>query len=138
MNIKFEGSRSTKSHEEDAAFDLRSAVDIEIPVGSWVAVPTGTKMAIPAGWVGKVCPRSGLAAKNGLTVLNAPGIIDSGYEGEVKVVLVNHGVEPFSISRGDRIAQLLVEPVFTITFSEGSVRRGSARGEGGFGSTGVA
>ena len=94
-------------------------------------------MAIPAGYAGLVLPRSGLALRAGVTVLNAPGLIDSGYRGEIGVLLVNHGAEPVTIGRGERIAQLVIQPVARASLVEVRVLGGSRRGTGGFGSTGV-
>jgi dUTP pyrophosphatase len=99
-------------------------------------VPTGIALAIPAGYEGQVRPRSGLAIKHGVTCLNAPGTIDSDYRGEVKVVLVNHGREPFVIRHGERIAQLVIAPVTPVDFAEAQKLDPTERGGGGFGSTG--
>lgn len=119
-----------------AGFDLRAAEATILPPGEWRVVPTGLAMAIPAGWEGQVRPRSGLAAKHGVTVLNAPGTIDADYRGEVKVPLVNHGREPFVIARGERIAQLLFAPVPEAALEVVATLPESTRGSGGFGSTG--
>lgn len=100
-------------------------------------IPTGLSFAIPAGYEVQVRPRSGLAAKNGITCLNAPGTIDSDYRGEVKVILINLGQEPFTVRNGDRIAQLVVAPVTTGDFRAVTELDVTARGNGGFGSTGV-
>ncbi|MAG14169.1 MAG: dUTP diphosphatase [Spirochaetales bacterium] len=105
--------------------------------GEQVAVPTGLFVEIPAGYEGQVRPRSGLAAKYGITVLNSPGTIDSDYRGEVKVLLINLGKEPHQICDGDRIAQLVIAPVTRATFALKSILSDSRRGEGGFGSTGI-
>jgi dUTP pyrophosphatase len=99
-------------------------------------VPCGFAIALPEGFEAQVRPRSGLAAKHGVTVLNSPGTIDADYRGEVKVILVNLGDETFEIRRGDRIAQLVVAPVSAVEFREVEVLEGTARGSGGFGSTG--
>ena len=123
---------------EAAGFDIAAAEDLTIAPGSVAAVSTGFALAIPAGFEGQVRPRSGLALKHGVTVLNAPGTIDADYRGEVKVILVNHGGEPFRIARGDRIAQLVVAPVTRARFESVTVLPQSERGPGGFGSTGVA
>ena len=119
-----------------AGFDLRAAEATILPPGEWRVVPTGLAMAIPAGWEGQVRPRSGLAAKHGVTVLNAPGTIDADYRGEVKVPLVNHGREPFVIARGERIAQLLFAPVPEAALEVVATLPESGRGSAGFGSTG--
>jgi dUTP pyrophosphatase len=107
-----------------------------IAPGARALVPCGFAMALPLGYEAQVRPRSGLAAKHGVTVLNAPGTIDADYRGEVKVILVNHGQEPFEIRRGDRIAQMVVAPVSAVTFSERETLDETTRGAGGFGSTG--
>lgn len=137
MQVIAEGNIPKKQHQADAGFDLEANADIRIPVGSWTLVPTGTRLQIPEGYVGKVCSRSGLALKHGVAVLNAPGIVDAGYQGDVGVVLINHGVEPFEVKRGDRIAQLLIEKLPEVTIVGGEIQSPSDRGEGGFGSTGT-
>lgn len=122
-----------------AGSDLRAAVDepVTIAPGARCLVPTGLVLEIPAGWEGQVRPRSGLAVRFGVTLVNAPGTIDSDYRGEVKVAVVNLGAEPFEIRRGDRIAQLVVAPVETVRFVEVETVESSERGAGGFGSTGL-
>lgn len=105
--------------------------------GERALVPTGLAIALPAGFEAQVRPRSGLAAKNGVTVLNSPGTIDCDYRGEVKVILINHGREPFTIERGTRIAQMVVAPVTQAMFREVESLDETARGAGGFGSTGT-
>jgi dUTP pyrophosphatase len=100
-------------------------------------VPTGLALAIPAGFEAQVRPRSGLAAKNGVTVLNSPGTIDADYRGEILVILINHGSEPFTVNHGDRIAQLVFAETRAMSFGESSSLPESGRGTGGFGSTGV-
>lgn len=137
MQVIAEGNIPKKQHQADAGFDLEANADIRIPVGSWTLVPTGTRLQIPEGYVGKVCSRSGLALKHGVAVLNAPGIVDSGYQGDVGVVLINHGVEPFEVKKGERIAQLLIEKLPETTIIGGEIQSPSDRGEGGFGSTGT-
>jgi dUTP pyrophosphatase len=118
--------------------DLLAAVSAEMTLepGAVALVPTGIAFALPASLEAQVRPRSGLAAKFGVTVLNAPGTIDSDYRGEVKVILINHGKSPFKIERGMRIAQLVIAPVKQIRWEEVSSLEESARGAGGFGSTG--
>lgn len=108
-----------------------------IKSGCFAVVPTGLCFEIPEGYEIQVRPRSGLAAKKGVTVLNAPGTIDSDYRGEVKVILINHGKEDFTVSNGDRIAQLIIAPVITARFSASETLSSTQRGTGGFGSTGV-
>jgi dUTP pyrophosphatase len=117
-----------------AGADLRASEALEIPPGGRAAVPTALRLQIPPGHVGLVWPRSGLAVRHGIDTL--AGVIDSDYRGEVKVVLVNHGSEPFRIAAGDRIAQLLVQRIERARFAATSSLDGSARGGGGFGSTG--
>jgi dUTP pyrophosphatase len=107
-----------------------------IPPGGRALVPTGLHLDIPPGFEVQVRPRSGLAARSGVTVLNSPGTIDSDYRGEVKVILVNHGSEAFRVARGDRIAQLVVSPVARASFVRADRVEDTARGSGGFGSTG--
>jgi len=122
-----------------AGLDLRAAVSEEVTLqpGERAAIPTGLQLEIPAGFEGQVRPRSGLAIRNGVTVVNSPGTIDSDYRGEVAVLLINLGSELFSISRGDRIAQLVVAPVVAVELEESETLDATVRGEGGFGSTGV-
>ena len=124
-----------------AGADLLAALgadeEIELAPGARWLVPCGFAMALPPGYEAQVRPRSGLAAKHGVTVLNTPGTIDADYRGEVKVILVNHGDETFVIRRGDRIAQLVVAPVTRFAFTEVSSLDATGRGAGGFGSTGV-
>jgi dUTP pyrophosphatase len=122
-----------------AGADLCAAVDAEVVFGPGdrAAVPTGLVLEIPNGYEGQVRPRSGLAIKAGLTIVNAPGTIDSDYRGELKVLMINLGSDPVSINRGDRIAQLLIAPVTRATFVESEALSVSERGDGGFGSTGV-
>ncbi|MES2638213.1 MAG: dUTP diphosphatase [Myxococcota bacterium] len=119
-----------------AGFDLRAAEDLTIPAGAWVVVPTGIALAIPDGWEGQVRPRSGLAAKHGVTVLNAPGTIDADYRGEIKVPLINHGPAPFVVTRGERIAQILFAPVPLVELRVVAELPDGHRGDRGFGSTG--
>ena len=119
-----------------AGMDLRAAEDMTLSPGARALVPTGLSIALPEGYEAQVRPRSGLAVKHGVTVLNAPGTIDSDYRGEVKVPLINHGQQDFVIGRGDRIAQLVIAPVTRIAWSEVEVLDDTARGAGGFGSSG--
>ncbi|MBM4781224.1 MAG: dUTP diphosphatase [Archangiaceae bacterium] len=123
-----------------AGLDLRADLDAPLSLEPLerTLVPTGLSLAIPPGFEGQVRPRSGLAAKQGLTVLNAPGTIDADYRGEVKVLLVNLSSEPVTVQRGDRIAQLVVAAVTRATLVEVSELSETARGSAGFGSTGVA
>jgi dUTP pyrophosphatase len=123
-----------------AGLDLLAAIDAEKPVliepGRFMAIPTGLIIALPPGYEGQVRPRSGLAARHGVTVLNAPGTIDADYRGEVAVILINHGRESFSVTRGMRIAQLVIAPVARAQLLERDKLTHTIRGSGGFGSTG--
>ncbi len=121
-----------------AGLDLLAAVDdgLTLQPGSRALVPTGLAMALPAGFEAQVRPRSGLAAKHGVTVLNTPGTIDADYRGEVKVILINLGDTAFKISRGDRIAQMVIAPVLQAEIEEVEILSETSRGAGGFGSTG--
>jgi len=119
-----------------AGMDVVSAEDVTIAPGGRHAVATGLSVAIPHGYEIQVRPRSGLALKHGITVPNTPGTIDSDYRGEVKVILINHGTEPFAILRGDRVAQLVLAPVTRAGWIEVAELDETVRGEGGFGSTG--
>lgn len=121
----------------DAGADLKSSIDITIAAGKRTSIPTGVKIAIPEGYVGLVHPRSGLASKYGITVLNAPGTIDSGYRGEINVILLNTNEYEFEVKRGDRIAQLVIQAVDTAVFELVDVLDETVRGEGGLGSTGL-
>jgi dUTP pyrophosphatase len=122
----------------DAGADLRSSVAVTIQAGKRLTVPTGVSLAMQDGLVGLVHPRSGLAAKHGITVLNAPGTVDAGYRGEIAVTLLNTSESDFEISIGDRIAQILFQPVLRAEFVRVEVLPGSFRGQAGFGSTGIA
>jgi dUTP pyrophosphatase len=125
------------AHPGDAGADLHSAVDLTLQPGERALVATGIAMALPEGYVALVHPRSGLAARHGISIVNAPGTIDSGYRGEVKVCLVNTDPrEPFTVRRGDRIAQLVIQRFETASFVEADDLPDSARGAGGYGSTG--
>lgn len=136
-----EGSKDLlPSYQTEGAsgMDLRADIEREVvipPLGR-VLVPTGISVAIPPGVEGQVRPRSGLAIRNGITCLNSPGTIDSDYRGEISVVLVNLGAEPFSVRRGDRVAQLVFTPVGRATWREVEILDPTPRGEGGFGHTG--
>ncbi|MGB6993118.1 MAG: dUTP diphosphatase, partial [Thermoanaerobaculia bacterium] len=122
-----------------AGLDLRAAVTEELTLGPGerLLVPTGLILELPPGWEGQVRPRSGLAVRHGIGLLNSPGTIDSDYRGEVRVLLVNLGSEPFVVRRGDRIAQLVVAPVAAVEVREAGSLSPTDRGDGGFGSTGV-
>ena len=125
-----------KAHADDAAFDLRSRENMVLPVGKSTLVPTGVFMELPVGYEAQVRPRSGLALKHNLTLTNSPGTIDAGYRGEVGVIMFNHGPEEFSISRGDRIAQMVLCKLPDVELCPAEELSASDRGEGGFGSTG--
>jgi len=123
---------------ESAGMDLRAAITepLILQPGERTLIPTGLKIALPPGTEAQIRPRSGLAFRHGITMLNAPGTIDSDYRGEVKVLAVNHGSEPFTVERGDRIAQMVIAPVFRAVINTVESLEDTERGEGGFGSTG--
>jgi dUTP pyrophosphatase len=125
------------AHPGDAGADLRAAADVVLPPGGRATVGTGLAVAVPDGYAAFVHPRSGLASRHGITVVNAPGTVDAGYRGEIRVVLLNTDpTEPFTVRRGDRIAQLVVQPVTRVRFLDVAELPPTPRGEGGFGSTG--
>jgi dUTP pyrophosphatase len=125
------------AHPGDAGADLVSAVDVELGPGQRAVVPTGVAIALPAGYAAFVHPRSGLAARHGVTIVNAPGTVDAGYRGEIKVTMLNtDAAQPVRFARGDRIAQLVIQRVERAVFHEVKTLPGSARADGGFGSTG--
>jgi dUTP pyrophosphatase len=125
------------AHPGDAGADLRAAVDVDLGPGERAMVPTGVAIALPEGYAAFVHPRSGLAHRMGVSIVNTPGTIDSGYRGEIKVLLVNHDLSrPAVFRRGDRVAQLVIQRVERAAFREVDVLPGSARGDGGHGSTG--
>ncbi len=127
----------TTAHIGDAAVDLQTRSDITLEPGDRVPVPTGLAVAIPAGYAGLVLARSGHARRNGIGVVNGPGLIDSGYRGEISVLLINHGSETVGFRVGDRIAQLAIVEVPKVSWVEVEELDETARGHGGFGSTGV-
>jgi len=122
-----------------AGMDLRAALSepVTLAPGERTLVPTGFRMALPEGYEAQIRPRSGLAWRHGITMLNAPGTIDADYRGEVKVLVINHGAEPFVIRHGDRIAQMVIAPFSRLEIGEASTLDATERGDGGFGSTGV-
>lgn len=125
------------AHPGDAGADLHTAVDLTLAPGERALVPTGVAFALPEGYVGLVHPRSGLAARHGLSIVNAPGTVDAGYRGQVKVLLINLDPrEPIELRRGDRVAQLVLQRVERAAFVEVEALDASNRGEGGYGSTG--
>jgi len=126
-----------RGHPGDAGSDLYAAADVELAPGQRAVVGTGIAIALPAGYAAFVHPRSGLAAEHGLTIVNAPGTVDAGYRGEIKVIVLNtDGEQPVRLRRGDRIAQLVIQRVETPSFLEVETLPGSQRGSGGHGSTG--
>ena len=142
MTVRFkkvhpDASLPSYAHPGDAGMDVRSVEDVELAPGARALVHTGLVMILPQGWEAQVRPRSGLALKHGVTVLNTPGTIDAGYRGEVGVILANLGDVAFPVRKGDRIAQIVVAPVTTADIEEAEVVDETDRGAGGFGSTGV-
>lgn len=125
------------AHSGDAGMDLRAAEPGVIFAGDRAIVPTGVRLSMRPGIVGLIHPRSGLAAKHGITVLNAPGTIDPGYEGEIKVILLNTSDQDFIYDKYDRIAQIVFQEVATVRFNDAPIAYGSVRSSNGFGSTGV-
>lgn len=125
------------AYPTDACADVQANLEILLEPGEFKMIPTGLKFEIPIGWEIQVRPRSGLAVKYGITVLNSPGTIDASYRGECRVILINMGKKPFQINVGDRIAQLAVKKVYDIEFTEVDIIDETKRGEGGFGSTGI-
>lgn len=145
IKVKISVSRDEKAKKFDlphyetegsAGVDLRSTEEVLLLPGERALVPTGLRIAIPVGFEAQVRPRSGLALKYGVTVMNSPGTIDSDYRGEVKVILANSGDNPFTVNAGDRIAQMIFAPVVQVAWEEKENLDETARGEGGFGSTG--
>ncbi len=133
-----EVSLPTYAHPGDAGADLVSTIDVELAPGERVLVPTGIAIALPDGLAAFVHPRSGLALRTGLSIVNTPGTIDAGYRGEIHVLLINHDLtDAITIARGDRIAQLVIQRVETVDFVEADTLPDSQRGAGGYGSTGV-
>ena len=125
------------AHEGDAGLDVFSSEAVEIAPGESASVPTGIVVELPPGTEAQIRPRSGLAARHRVTVLNAPGTIDAGYRGELRVLLINHGRETFRIDKGMRVAQMIVAPVLRADVREVEEVSETARGAGGFGSTGL-
>ena len=135
--IAEEGMMPVYAKHGDAGADLRANEEVSIRTGNTVLVKTGVRLGLPAGYVGLVCSRSGLALKSGVFVLNAPGVVDSGYRGEVGVILHNAGPSTFVVKKGDRIAQLMVQKFESPEWDEVTELDETSRGEGGFGSTGI-
>ena len=142
MTLKFkrihpDAALPAYAHPSDAGMDLRSVADVTIPRFGRALVPTGLVALLPPGYEIQVRPRSGLALKKGVTVLNSPGTIDSGYRGEIGVILANFGEEAFEVKKGDKIAQLVIASVTQAAVEETDALDETDRGAGGFGSTGV-
>jgi len=137
------GDLQMPAYETDlaAGVDLRAAIDADKPLilqpGGRALIATGFAMALPPGYEAQIRPRSGLAYKHGISVVNSPGTVDADYRGEVKILLINHGTEAFTVNRGERIAQMVVAPVTQATFEIVETLSETARGAGGYGSTGV-
>ena len=126
----------SKAHDDDAAYDLRAREDVVLRPGERSLIPTGLFLELPPGYEAQVRPRSGLAVKHGLTVLNSPGTVDAGYRGEVCVILLNCGAEAYEVSRGDRVAQMVIQRLPDVRLVSVEELAASTRGTGGFGSTG--
>jgi dUTP pyrophosphatase len=137
IEVLYSGTLPVYAHPGDAGADLVSTDDVVLEPGERATVRTGLKIALPNGYVGFVVPRSGLAMKHGITIVNSPGTVDAGYRGEIRVTLLNTDArDSYAIAAGDRIGQLIVMPVPSVRFVEVERLPGSDRGEGGFGSTG--
>ena len=139
VSVEHEALIPEYSNPDDAGADLRSKIDATIEPGERMLIPTGVRLSLNKGLVGLIHPRSGLALKHGITVLNAPGTVDAGYRGEISVLLYNSSKEPFKITTYDRIAQLVIQPYVHASFIlfNSSNIDSTSRGENGFGSTGV-
>lgn len=135
--IPHTGHAPVKAHPTDAGYDLAAAADKILPPGCRSLIPTGLRINLPAGTVGYVCPRSGMAAKNGITVLNAPGVIDPGYTGEIFVNIINHGACPYKIHSGDKIAQLIIHQTVDVDWQHVTEFEETQRGNHSHGSTGA-
>jgi len=125
------------AHEGDAGVDLHSTIDYGLKPGEKALIPTGLKMAIPKGYEGQVRPKSGLALKSGITVLNTPGTVDAPYRGEVGVIVINHSKDPYQIRKGEKIAQMIFNEIKYANFKVVDSLNETSRGEGGYGSTGL-
>ncbi|HPY89876.1 MAG TPA: dUTP diphosphatase [Lentisphaeria bacterium] len=142
INVNFRMSEDAtdlcpvKAHPDDAAFDLFSRQEVTLPPGSVALIHTGLFLEIPVGFEAQVRPRSGLAVRYGLTVLNSPGTIDSGYRGEVGVILINTGCQEYTVRRGERIAQMVIQALPDVVLTQVETLTDTERGTGGFGSTG--
>jgi len=133
--LSFDAKVPTRATEFSAGLDLSSIEDTVVPANKWIAIPTGISIQIPKDCYARIAPRSGLAFKHGIQV--GAGVVDSDYLGEIKVILFNHGSSDFEVKKGDRIAQLIFEKIYTDYFIEVEELDDTVRGEGGFGSTGV-
>lgn len=133
--FRYQGNTPTRSHVTDAGFDIRATDTIELAPGQRYLMGTGTRIDTPPGYYISAVPRSGLAHKHGLSIVNTPGTVDAGYQGEIKINLINHGAEPVRILAGERIAQLVVHKTTPVIFARGEFNN-SERGENGHGSTG--
>jgi len=136
MHTGCEDLQPSKAHQDDAAYDLRAREEMIIEPRNSAMVPTGLFLELPTGFEAQIRPRSGLAAKSAITVLNSPGTIDAGYRGEVKVILFNAGTQPFRVERSNRIAQMVIQKLPEIELVLEENLAVSTRGDGGFGSTG--
>ena len=125
------------AHPGDAGMDLHAICDKEIPSGEVALIGTGLSIQLPENTEAQVRPKSGLALKHAITVLNTPGTVDEGYRGEIGVILINHGKQTYQVSKGQKIAQLVIKPVLTVEIEEQSELTGTSRGAGGFGSSGL-
>ena len=142
MTVKFQATHPAATlpayaHPGDAGMDITACAPQTIPPGARALIPTGLVMELPPGTEAQMRPRSGLALKHGITLLNTPGTIDEGYRGELGVILINHGQEPFHVTAGMRIAQMVIAPVLRVTVEAAADVTATARGTGGFGSTGA-
>jgi len=126
-----------RAHHDDAAFDIRAAKPETVPPGQVRLIPTGLFLELPSGWEAQIRPRSGLALKKSITLLNSPGTIDAGYRGEVGIITFNAGTEPFEVERGDRIAQMVIQRLPEVELVQVDELNETKRGAGGFGSTGT-
>lgn len=131
------GPAPVKAHPADAGYDLTATVTQVLEPGQRALIPTGLHIGLPPNTVGYICPRSGIAAKHGVTVLNAPGVIDPGYTGEILVNLINLGSEPYTVQRGDRIAQLIIHKTVEVDWRHVTEFNETQRGHNGHGSTGA-
>ncbi|WP_013321152.1 dUTP diphosphatase [Gloeothece verrucosa] len=135
--LEYSAILPTYVHPDDSGLDLTSIKDLEIPSGESQLVPTGIAIELPPNTEAQIRPRSGLALKHQITVLNTPGTIDEGYRGEIGVILINHGKNPFKVTRGMKIAQMVIAPVIRVEVEEVEYLSETSRGSGGFGSTGL-